>query len=61
MRKAHGVIERQPDLLVCGHGAALRNPMPYLQAVRDAWDSLLLDFAKLRPRDSTGLILNPFL
>jgi hypothetical protein len=55
------VIERQPDLLVCGHGAALRNPMPYLQAVRDAWDARLLDFAKLSPRESTGLFLNPFL
>jgi hypothetical protein len=35
--------------------------MPYLQAVRDAWDARLLDFAKLSPRESTGLFLNPFL
>lgn len=55
------MIEREPDLLVCGHGAALRNPMPYLKAARDAWDARLLDFAKLNPRESTGLFFNPFL
>jgi glyoxylase-like metal-dependent hydrolase (beta-lactamase superfamily II) len=54
------MIEREPDLLVCGHGAALRNPMPYLEAARDAWEARLLDFAKLNPRASSTLFLNPF-
>ncbi len=55
------MIVRQPDLLVCGHGAALLDPVPYLQAARDAWDTRILDFAKLNPRESTGLFFNPFL
>ncbi len=54
------MIERQPDLLVCGHGSALRNPMPILIAARRAWDERLQAFAKLNPRASCDLFFNPF-
>ena len=54
------MIERQPDLLVCGHGSALRNPMPYLQKARQAWNERLADFAKLNPRKVTLPFFSPF-
>jgi len=55
------MLELQPDLLVCGHGSALRHPMPYLRAARSAWKKRLDAFAKLNPRESTDLFFDPFL
>lgn len=55
------MTEREPDLLVCGHGSALRNPKPHLQVACSAWRQRLIDFSRLNPRESPGFFFNPFL
>jgi len=55
------MIERNPNLLVCGHGSALRDPMPYLQSARAGWAERLNNFTELNPRTSTGPYFDPFI
>lgn len=55
------MIERAPDLLVCGHGSALREPMPLLLAKRERWQTRLAEFAVLNPRGDNRWFFDPFL
>jgi len=55
------MIERRPDLLVCGHGSALFSPMPILLEARRKWNLRLNGFRKLNSRKSSELFFNPFL
>jgi len=54
------MIREKPDLLVCGHGSTLRDPMPYLQASLNAWEPRLRDFDRLNARGSRELFFSPF-
>ena len=54
------MIEHAPDLLVCGHGSAIRDPMPLLRAKRARWQTRLEEFAQLNPRESSRLFFDPF-
>ena len=54
------MLEREPDLLVCGHAAAVKNPMPMLRAKRKVWDVQLERFDALNPRASRRLFFDPF-
>jgi len=54
------MIERNPDLLVCGHGSVLRDPLPYLRKARAEWDKRLDAYAVLNPRPTDDLFFNPF-
>jgi glyoxylase-like metal-dependent hydrolase (beta-lactamase superfamily II) len=55
------MLERRPDLLVCGHGSAVRNPMQRLRACRAAWRKRLRDFAALSARKDLRQFFDPFL
>jgi len=54
------MIEREPDLLVCGHGSAILDPLPLLRAARERWAERLGDFARLNCRSSTAQFFSPF-
>jgi glyoxylase-like metal-dependent hydrolase (beta-lactamase superfamily II) len=55
------MIERRPDLLVCGHGSAVCDPMPLLAAKQDAWRLRLEGFHALNARENSRLFFDPFL
>lgn len=46
------LIDRAPDLLVAGHGSALRNPLPILDEARRSWVTRLANFRALNPHPS---------
>lgn len=54
------MLEYQPDLLVCGHGAALQDPVPMLEAKRDRWEERMNEFRQLSPREDLRLFFDPF-
>lgn len=43
------MLARRPDLLVCGHGSALPEPMPHLHRMRVTWHQRLRDFEAVSP------------
>lgn len=55
------LIERNPDLVVCGHGMAYVNPMPVMQAKRRHWVTRLRDFKHLSARANLREFFDPFL
>ena len=54
------MIECKPDLLVCGHGSSLRDPLPYLQTSLKAWETRLNDYARLNARSTWKEFFSPF-
>ena len=54
------MIERTPDLLVCGHGNAVRDPLPHLRRSRAAWDIRLAQYDALMARGDRRLFFDPF-
>ena len=53
------MIERAPDLLVCGHGSAIHNPLPLLRTARKKWQLRLERFRTLNPHNSPTRFFNP--
>ncbi|HUW30057.1 MAG TPA: MBL fold metallo-hydrolase [Planctomycetota bacterium] len=54
------MIEHRPDLLVCGHGIAMRDPMPFLLKKQAAWNQRLAEFAELSFRKDLREFFDPF-
>lgn len=54
------MLEREPDVLVCGHGIAIRNPVPLLRAKQAAWRMRLEQFRELNARGDLRLFFDPF-
>lgn len=54
------MLERRPDLLVCGHGSALYQPLPLLEEARARWQEKLLGFDSLNPHADGHRFFNPF-
>ncbi len=54
------LIERRPDLVVCGHAYNVRNPMPLLERKRAAWRRRMEQYAALNPRASFREFFDPF-
>jgi glyoxylase-like metal-dependent hydrolase (beta-lactamase superfamily II) len=52
--------ERRPDLIVSGHGGAMRNPMPLLEEQCAAWRRRMRQFAQLSLRPDLKLFFDPF-
>ena len=55
------MIEHRPDLLVCGHGIAMRDPMPLLLEKQAAWKQRLAEFAELSFRKDLREFFDPFI
>ncbi|HUS58343.1 MAG TPA: MBL fold metallo-hydrolase [Planctomycetota bacterium] len=55
------MCERRPDLAVCGHGMAIRDPMPFLEQKRRLWHERLREFGELDFRGDSRRFFNPFL
>ncbi|MBI4026603.1 MAG: MBL fold metallo-hydrolase [Verrucomicrobia bacterium] len=55
------MLERKPDLLVCGHGSAVRNPVPLLRRCREAWQTRFQQFKALSARADLRKFFDPFL
>jgi glyoxylase-like metal-dependent hydrolase (beta-lactamase superfamily II) len=55
------MIERSPDLLVCGHGSAVQGPMPLLLEKRERWRKRLAEFDELNARETRRAFFDPFL
>jgi len=53
------MCECRPDLIVAGHGVAIRNPMPLLEQKRAAWERRMREFADLSYRTDLDLFFNP--
>lgn len=53
------LLERTPDLLVCGHGSAIGTPMPLLRAARQNWETRLGQYRSLCPRADLRLFFDP--
>lgn len=53
------MMEREPDILVCGHGSAVRNPLPLLHAKRAAWEERLSIFDMLNARHNRRVFFDP--
>jgi glyoxylase-like metal-dependent hydrolase (beta-lactamase superfamily II) len=58
---ADRIAEREADLLVCGHGSAIRDPGPLLKAKQAAWRERMVTFDALNPRSTRAEFFNPFL
>jgi glyoxylase-like metal-dependent hydrolase (beta-lactamase superfamily II) len=54
------LLAEKPELLVCGHGSSIRQPMPLLQAKKEAWLEHLKHFEALNARDSLRAFFDPF-
>jgi len=54
------ISERKPDLLVGGHGTALRQPMRYVKACLSDWLGRVAILEKLNPRASASAFFSPF-
>lgn len=54
------ILEQRPDLLVCGHGSALRDPMSMLEEKRENWQRQLERFDALNARPSRRAFFDPF-
>jgi len=54
------MIEHRPDLLVCGHGIAMRDPMPFLLRKQAAWKQRLAQFTELSFRKDLREFFDPF-
>ena len=60
---AYGVermIEHRPDLLVCGHGSAMRNPMPTLKQQKQSWRQRIAEYRALSARKDPREFFDPF-
>jgi glyoxylase-like metal-dependent hydrolase (beta-lactamase superfamily II) len=55
------MIEREPELLVCGHGSAIREPMKLLVEKHARWRTRLEEYSALNARASERLFFDPFL
>lgn len=55
------MIERKPDLLVCGHAGAIRGPMGLLRQKREAWRARLDEFREISARTGLREFFDPFL
>jgi glyoxylase-like metal-dependent hydrolase (beta-lactamase superfamily II) len=55
------LIEREPELLICGHGSAIRGPMPLLQEKRARWEERLRQFDAINARENRDLFFTPLL
>jgi glyoxylase-like metal-dependent hydrolase (beta-lactamase superfamily II) len=55
------MLERRPDLLVCGHAMAFANPMPLLQLKQRLWKRQLDHYCQLSARPSLREFFDPFL
>lgn len=55
------MIERGPDLLVCGHGSAIRDPMPLLHTKRAHWQRRMAEYSALNARGDDRLFFDPFI
>lgn len=55
------MIERNPDLLVCGHAGAIREPMNLLQQKREAWRTRMDEFREISARTDLREFFDPFL
>jgi len=54
------MIERAPELLVCGHGSAVRDPMPLLRSKRSRWQKRLREYSALDARCNSRRFFDPF-
>ncbi len=54
------LIERRPDLLVCGHAAAVRSPGEILELKRRLWREQVERYRRLSARDNLRLFFDPF-
>lgn len=52
--------ERKADLIVCGHGIAVRDPEPLLAALAQNWSRRLDQFRQLNARSDNQLFFNPY-
>jgi hypothetical protein len=51
---------RVPELIVAGHGHAIRDPMPVLEAKRANWRRWVEEYDRLNYRGDRELFFNPF-
>jgi glyoxylase-like metal-dependent hydrolase (beta-lactamase superfamily II) len=54
------LIERRPDLLVCGHAAAVRSPREILELKRRLWREQVERYRQLSARDDLRMFFDPF-
>ncbi|MCC7519463.1 MAG: MBL fold metallo-hydrolase [Verrucomicrobiae bacterium] len=54
------MIEREPEVLVCGHAVAVRQPMALLLRKRSAWKKRIEQFRALCPRADLRQWFDPF-
>lgn len=57
---AERLIEEDANLLVCGHGSAIREPMPMLLQKRENWKAQLECFQTLSARAELRLFFDPY-
>ena len=50
----------RPDLLVCGHGSAIRAPLPLLEEAMGRWQEKLKRFESLNAQSDSHSFFNPF-
>lgn len=55
------LLERQPDLLVCGHCVAIAQPMRLLQHAQRLWQQELQRYRELSPHPRLRAFFDPFL
>lgn len=55
------MLERAPDLLVCGHGVAVENPLPLLREKQSQWRRRLREYSVLDARHDPQLFFDPFI
>lgn len=54
------MLERAPDLLVCGHAVAVDNPVPMLREKQNRWQRRLQQYDALDARGNRRLFFDPF-
>jgi glyoxylase-like metal-dependent hydrolase (beta-lactamase superfamily II) len=54
------MLEREPTLLVCGHGSTIRDPIPLLRIKCENWRLRMDDFDALNARGDRQAFFNPF-
>jgi glyoxylase-like metal-dependent hydrolase (beta-lactamase superfamily II) len=54
------MLQWKPDLLVCGHGCAVRSPIHLLRRCQDGWRRRLRAFAQLNARKELRRFFDPF-
>lgn len=61
VRGLREIQRRRPDLLVCGHGSAVIDPMPMLEYKLASWQKRLAQYRALSPRPTLRHFFDPFL